>query len=236
MTRSAGAAARSGGRRLTTSLLSCGLLVGPVFVVVFLVEGATRAGYDPVRLPVSLLVLGEGGWIQTANFLLDGILIFGSAVGLQRASNELGAISALGSVLIGIVAIGLTAAGIFATDPGGGYPPGEVPPVVESMHATIHDISSLVVFTVLPVASFVFAFGFARLGQRRWSVLSGAVGVFGAIGFVLLFAGFSGAPGLRDVAGLIQRLTIAIEWGWLSVVAFHTLRWRIGQSRVGSLA
>ena len=68
-------APRSGGRRLTTGLLSCGLILGPVFVVVFLVEGATRLAYDPVRLPVSLLVLGEGGWTQTANFLLDGLAL-----------------------------------------------------------------------------------------------------------------------------------------------------------------
>jgi hypothetical protein len=35
--------------------LACGVIDGPLFVVVFLVEAATRAGYDPLRHPVSSL-------------------------------------------------------------------------------------------------------------------------------------------------------------------------------------
>ena len=40
------------------------------FVIVFLVEGAVRSGYDPVRLVVSYLSLGDGGWVQVATFLV----------------------------------------------------------------------------------------------------------------------------------------------------------------------
>ena len=53
----------------TKTLLSCGAIAGPLFVLVFLVEGATRAGYDPLRHPVSSLALGDHGWTQIAEVL-----------------------------------------------------------------------------------------------------------------------------------------------------------------------
>ena len=43
----------------TKTLLVCGVIAGPLFVVAFLVEGATRAHYDPLRHPVSSLALGD---------------------------------------------------------------------------------------------------------------------------------------------------------------------------------
>lgn len=53
-------------------LLRCGVVAGPLFVAVFLVEGATRAAYSPLRHPVSSLALGVDGWMQVANFAIAG--------------------------------------------------------------------------------------------------------------------------------------------------------------------
>ena len=37
-------------------------VIGPaLFIIVFLVEGAVRSGYDPVRMQVSYLSLGDAG-------------------------------------------------------------------------------------------------------------------------------------------------------------------------------
>jgi hypothetical protein len=72
-------------RRSITLLLWCGAAGAPLFVIAFLIEGATRPGYNPVRLPISLLSLGDLGWTQTANFILDGVLMLGFAVGLGRS-------------------------------------------------------------------------------------------------------------------------------------------------------
>lgn len=41
--------------------LICGIAAGPLFVLSFLVQGATRADYDPMRHPVSSLALGDHG-------------------------------------------------------------------------------------------------------------------------------------------------------------------------------
>lgn len=40
------------GRRLTTALLWCGVIAGPLFVAVFLLEGL-RSGYDPDTIAAS---------------------------------------------------------------------------------------------------------------------------------------------------------------------------------------
>ena len=47
--------------RWTRRLLRCGLAAGPVFTATFLLEGATRDGYRPLRHPVSSLALGPRG-------------------------------------------------------------------------------------------------------------------------------------------------------------------------------
>ena len=59
----------------TKTLLACGAIAGPLFVFAFLIEGATRADYDPLRQPVSSLALGDQGWTQSANFLVTGLLM-----------------------------------------------------------------------------------------------------------------------------------------------------------------
>jgi hypothetical protein len=55
------------------ALLWCGVIGALFFVAAFLIEGATRAGYDPMRHPVSSLSLDGFGWTQTLNFLITGL-------------------------------------------------------------------------------------------------------------------------------------------------------------------
>src|SRR5262249_10183346 len=59
---------------VASRLLACGAAAGPLFTLAWLVEGATRAGYDPLRHPVSSLAIGEVGWTQRASFVLTGLL------------------------------------------------------------------------------------------------------------------------------------------------------------------
>jgi hypothetical membrane protein len=72
------------GRRLGRILLCCGV-VGPAFFVAsFLVQGALRQAYDPLRHPISSLSLsgGAAAWVQPATFLITGLLVIAFAVGL----------------------------------------------------------------------------------------------------------------------------------------------------------
>ena len=107
------------------ALLACGGIGAPLFVVVFLIEGAVpairSAGYSPLRHPVSGFAIGEFGWIQTVNFLVIGVLLLAFAVGLRAALRSYGD-GIWAPVLIGLIAIGLTGAGLFTADPLNGYP------------------------------------------------------------------------------------------------------------------
>jgi hypothetical protein len=66
-------------------LPACGVVAGPLFLTVSLAQAFTRHGYDLNHHPISLLSLGELGWVQIANFVGCGTLLVACAVGLRRA-------------------------------------------------------------------------------------------------------------------------------------------------------
>jgi hypothetical protein len=208
----------------TDVLLGAGVLAGPLFVAVFMIEGATQFRYDPIRMPVSLLSTGEGGWIQVANFIVDGLLLLAFAVGLHRALGRRGTPATLAPLLLAIIALCVVGAGLFSTDPGAGYPWGVPPPDEPSTHSVVHDAVSLVVFAVLPLASFVLARDFSRWSDRRWAIYSAITSLALAIGCVLLLIGFNGIAGPWREGGLIQRVWIVVGWGWIMLLASHMLR------------
>jgi hypothetical membrane protein len=204
--------------RDTTRWLLTGGVIGPVlFVVVFLAEGATRPGYDPMTMFVSLLSLSDLGWQQVANFAVSGLLVLGGAFGLGRVLTE-GPGSRWGPRLIGLAGIGLVLAGVFATDASYGYPPGAPlgPPTSPTWHAVIHLLDSMLVFFGLPAAMVVMARRFRGEGSR-WALYCwlSAVGVL-----VFLFATFF----FTDVAGLLQRVAILLALGWVAQVMWRFQR------------
>ena len=207
----------------TKTLLACGAVGGPLFVVAFVIEGATRANYDPLRHPVSSLALGNFGWVQVANFIVTGLLMLAFAIGLRRAFRPPEG-STWGPLLVGVWAIGLLGAGIFVTDPVSGYPPGTPDAVQYSWHGALHDLFSLPGFVALSAACFVFARRFAARGERGWAIYSAVTGVVFAVAFVLASAGFGQAEGLVDLAGLFQRVAVTVGFGWLTLLAVHFLR------------
>lgn len=156
---------------VVVALFVCGVIAGPLFVLVFLIEGAMTPDYDPLRHPVSSLALGRFGWTQTLNFIVVGLLTLAFAVGLVRLR---GARQKVGGTLVGIWGVGLIGAGAFLTDPVSGYPPGTPPtPVEATTSGTLHDLFSVAAFFALGAACFVLAGG----KGWRWaiySVLSGA--------------------------------------------------------------
>ena len=215
---------RGKGVAKTKTLLACGAIAGPLFVVAFLVEGVTRANYDPLRHPVSSLALGHLGWTQTANFLVAGLLTLVFAVGLRRALSP-GRGSTWGPLLVGVWAVGLLGAGVFVTDPISGYPPGTPDRLLRnSWHGALHDLFSLAAFAALGAACFVFGRWFAGRGERGWAIYSVVTGLAFVVAFVISSAGFAQVEGLVDLAGLFQRVAVSVGFGWLSLLAVRFLR------------
>lgn len=206
---------------IQTNLLTCGAAAGPLFIIVFFIEGAFRPGYSAMRQAVSALSVGARGWIQQANFVVVGSLFLAYAFGLRLALQPYGA-SFWEAFLVATYAVGLIGAGAFVTDMVG--PPRD--PAARSTRTwagIAHDIFSLLAFASLAINSFVFAHLFATSGSSAWSLYCVVSGVCLVVGFVLFARGFASASRLKSIAGLLQRLTIAIGWLWASLLAMHLL-------------
>lgn len=210
-------------RLSTRTLLQAGI-VGPVlFVAVFLVEGATRPGYDAVRTFVSELSLGDGGWVQIANFVVVGALIAGFGVGLGRVWEPPRAHWT--PRLVTAVGLSLAICGVFLSDPALGYPAGAPVglPTDMSWHAGIHYTGAIGVFLGLPVAAAVAARHAPTGHHRRWAIYSLASGGLMLVGWLATFA-FRGPDGALAIAGLLQRIAILAGFQWLVATALLELR------------
>lgn len=212
---------RVGGTQLA---LACGAVGAPLFVCVFLVEGARRDGYDPMREPVSSLALGPRGWVQRANFVGTGLLMLTFAAGLRRASRDARAGSRWGPRLVALYAIGLVGAGVFVTDPvayGRSDPTVPSPPGIEG---ALHGVFSIQVFAALSAAAWTYARWFAARGRTRWAAASAVTGGAVPAGILVFGRALGRDDALGRRAGLIQRLTIILGWGWLVALATSVLR------------
>jgi hypothetical protein len=211
----------------TRALLVCGVIAGPLFTVAWVIEGAARAGYDPLRHPVSSLALGDAGWTQSASFIVTGLLLLAFAGGLPRVLRPLGG-STWGPLLLGAVGIGLLGAGVFVADPIGGYPPG-TPAKLQSysVHGALHQLFSTLVFVGFPAACLVFARRFAGWGERGWAIYSALTAVVFVVAFVLADLAFS-QTALAEVGGLFQRIALIAGFGWVTLLALHLLQTRSG--------
>jgi hypothetical protein len=146
---------------IQTYLLICGAVAGPLFVIVFIIEGALRPGYSAMRQPVSALSVGTRGWIQQANFIVVGLLFLAYAFGLRLALQPYGA-SFWESFLVAAYAVGLIGAGVFVTDMGGA-PRDRTARSPRARAGIAHDIFSLLVFVSLAIDGFIFCAFFRRV-------------------------------------------------------------------------
>lgn len=199
-----------------------GVLGPPLFVTVFLVEGAVRSGYDPVRLQVSYLSLGERGAIQVASFLVTAGLLGVFAIQLRGRLRTSGGPGVQGvPIAIGVTALGLLIAGLFSTAPSFGYPPGtpdnfpaEIPPT-----AYLHVLGAVLFFGGLIAAPALMARRFRASGATAWAVYSVATSVVVVVAFAASSADGSGRPFVPAAAGLLQRLAIVAGLAWIAGLA-----------------
>jgi FAD/FMN-containing dehydrogenase len=157
----------------TKTLLACGVIAGPLFTLTVILQELTREGFDPKKHPLSLLSLGDLGWLQITNFVVSGILALASAFGLRRALRGSRA-GTWGPILIGVYGIGLIWGGVFVADPAFGYPVGtpDSAPEQLSWHGALHAIAPATASIALFIACLVFARRFLGEGARGWTAYS----------------------------------------------------------------
>jgi hypothetical protein len=204
----------------TKLLLTGGVLAGPIYILVGIVQILTRAGFDITRHPLSFMSLGDLGWIQITNFIVTGLLVIAAAIGLRRLAQADKRLRR-GALLLGIYGLGVVGGGLFVPDPALGFPPGtpDTYPQTMSWHGLLHFLFGQIGFLALIVASFVYARYFAANGLRGWamfSTLTGALFLFAIIATVATSAGEGSAWAL-----LALYTAVILAWIWLAALSYY---------------
>lgn len=171
----------------TRALLICGMVAGPLYTIVGLIQAFTRPGFDITRHALSLLENGDLGWIEITTFLLSGLLFIAGAIGMRQVLRGSRG-GTWGPILIGAVGAGLIGAGCFTADPGLGFPPG-TPASGMSWHGLLHLIISSLSFLALVAGCFVFARRFLAQRQPGWVTYTLVSGVIAFVAFAVLASG-----------------------------------------------
>jgi len=209
--------------KLTRVLLLCGVVAGPLYVIVGAIEMLTRPGFDPTRHDLSLMSNGDWGWIHISLLILTGLLTIAGAVGMRRVLRG-GRGGTWGPILLGIYGLGLIGAGFFTADPALGFPPGTPANAhAVSWHGLLHFICGGIGFLGLIAACFVFARRFAARRQRGWVAYCVATGVIYLAAFAGIAVGSNSVGVIMTVVILAFSVAVVLGWAWVSAVSVKLL-------------
>ena len=204
------------GAAVTRSLLGYGVLVGPFYLVVALTQAFLRDGFDLGRHALSLLANGPGGWVQTANFVLSGLMVLAAAVGFKRV---LGPKSRAVRWFLGAFGASMIVAAVFPADPVDGFPIGtpEGFPASISTTGLVHFAAGALGFIALAISCFFAASAMSRRKAPSFARLSFLSGLAVVLGF---FGGLAFPGG--GILGIW--LAVLVGWTWLAVMSLHLYR------------
>ncbi|MDN7430766.1 DUF998 domain-containing protein [Burkholderia sp. AU45388] len=219
--------------RLTSRLLSAGLIAGPLVITVGFAQAILRDGFDLRHHASSQLALGEFGWVQSLNFIVAGLLMLAFAIGARRVlKGTPGGLWA--PLLLAVFAVSHVLVGLFRTDPAFGFPPGvDTPPGLPAYdqattHAILHALFGSVGFMALTAASFVLAWHF---GQRHRAWMMASLIVAAIIIGIAIYGGLWESqhvdPVMRSTAHfdfLPMWATLPLIWGYLTALAWRLRR------------
>ena len=92
----------SSATKLTRALLFCGVVAGPLYVIVGAIEMLTRPGFDVTRHDLSLMSNGDWGWVHSSLLILTGLLTCaqvgcgGSCVGAEAEPGDHSSLASTG--------------------------------------------------------------------------------------------------------------------------------------------
>jgi hypothetical protein len=201
----------------TRALVTAGVVAGPLFVAVGLVQIVTREGFDLSRHPLSLLALGDAGWVQITNFVVAGVLMLAFAAGVARSFGS-GPGRVWAPVLFALYGVGLVLGGAFTADPALGFPVGTPDgyPTEWTFHGVVHAFAAPLAFLSLVAVTFVVAHRLRRDGHRAAAVWSRVTGVL----CLVLCIPFGPGASVRLFVG------VALGFAWITAYAIALLRAR----------
>jgi hypothetical protein len=195
-------------------MLLGGVLAGPLYLAVGLIQAFVRDGFDLARHSLSMLANGPGGWVQTANFAVSGLMVLAAAVGFWRTPGP--RLRAPASFLAAF-GVSLLAAAVFPADPLDGFPPGtpEGLPATISPTGMAHFGAGTLGFVSWAVSALLVA-----LAMRRQAGWLAALSLLGGLAVVLGFFGGFFLP--SPVAGIW--LAVVVGWAWLTTTSLYLRR------------
>src|SRR6185295_15798116 len=98
------------------TLLACGVVAGPTYVTVTMIEALTRDGFDLRQHRFSWLTTGDLGWIHQLNMMTAGVLTVLLAMGMRQMLRR-GMGKIWGPRLLGLFGVAYFIGGLLRGDP-----------------------------------------------------------------------------------------------------------------------
>jgi lipid-A-disaccharide synthase-like uncharacterized protein len=175
--------------------LTIGVVGTVLFPIIYLIEGATRPGFDAWQQTISALSLGPGGWIQQLNFALCGVSVLWLAY-VWRKILAGGVCATWYPIIRGIEGLGLIAIAIFTQDP-------------------LHTAFLIVIVNAMCLGLFIIARRFWRNQDfRGWTTFSVACGLWPMIVMPIYGVALNTHSVLHGYAGLFERLATNADTIW----------------------
>ncbi|MCH5584494.1 DUF998 domain-containing protein [Shimazuella sp. AN120528] len=200
-------------RSLLKLFLIGGVTSTPFFYIISIIQMFTQSGFDIRRHAISMLTLGDWGWVQSANFIITGLLAVLASIGIRSVLKDHKAVT-WGTLLIGVYGIGMIGAGLFRPDPGLGFPAGapQSMPTSMSTHAALHSLAFFTSFICLLIACFVFSRLFAAQGEKNWRVYCISTGIVSPLLIIL-------GMGMNSWMGIMMGCAGLVAFGWVSALS-----------------
>ncbi len=201
------------------ALLVCGLLIGPAYVILYVLGGMLRPGYSHISNSVSEL-LSPGAphkailiVIQVIYALLHVTFVLGVLEAMQGSETgaHVGMIGAWTIVAIGAATIGTA---IFPQDAEGA-------PATRA--GRIHKI---LVFAVLIPTSILSTLLVGLWSRQAGTLPNFDIYSYATVGAIVVMGGVGGAAVKTRYAGLAERIAAVVTHQWLFVLALRLLMHR----------
>lgn len=202
------------GAAVTRSMLGWGVVAGPFYLVFGLILALTRPGFDLTRDALSLLLIGDLGWLHWLNLVLSGVMSIVAAAGLLRTPGW----SRIAAALVGVYGACFVVSAIFPPDATENFPRGAGGGEFTTT-GMLHLGFGALGFVSVGVAAMIASSWYGRRGGSRGRLWSRVAGIVIIVAFVSGGA-LSASPG---GVGLIW-ITVLVAWTWLGLTSIAAYR------------
>ncbi|WP_051114081.1 DUF998 domain-containing protein [Actinopolymorpha alba] len=201
------------GAAVTRSMLGWGVVAGPFYLLFGITLALTRPGFDLTRDALSLLLIGDLGWLQWLNLVLSGLMSIVAAIGLLRTPEW----SRAAGLLVGVYGACFVLSAIFPPDATENFPPGAGGGEFTTA-GILHFVFGGVGFVGVGIAAIIAGSWLGRRQSRgtTWSRVAGVV-------IIVAFLAGGALSALPGGVGLLW-ITVLVAWGWLAMTSIAAYR------------